>query len=233
MDMVIRSLVGGVSDRIPVKTVLISVFDKTGLDAFVPELIKATPNILFLSTGCTYKTLQRILDNDRGKHLMEVSEYTGFPEMEGGLVKTLHPRIHAGILGERNNPAHQIYLESLGSASFIDLVIVNLYPFEQVIARDLAFEEARGNIDIGGPTMVRGAAKNFPSCAVIIDPKDYAATLQHLQKNGGCTTLNYRLSLMPKAFAYTAKYDEVIADFMANQAVGNKTAVLGRYGLKR
>ncbi|HLC81232.1 MAG TPA: hypothetical protein VJH68_01110 [Candidatus Nanoarchaeia archaeon] len=232
--MVIRSLVGGVSDRIPVKTVLISVFDKTGLDAFVPELIKATPNILFLSTGGTYKTLQRILDNDRGKHLMEVSEYTGFPEMEGGLVKTLHPRIHAGILGERNNPAHQIYLESLGSASFIDLVIVNLYPFEQVIAKpDLAFEEARGNIDIGGPTMVRGAAKNFPSCAVIIDPKDYAATLQHLQKNGGCTTLNYRLSLMPKAFAYTAKYDEVIADFMANQAVGNKTAVLGRYGLKR
>lgn len=226
--MAIRGVVGGVTDRIPVKTVLLSVFDKTGLETFVPGLVEAAPGVRLLSTGGTYKKLKEL----GVPNLSEVAEYTGSPEMEGGLVKTLHPMIHGGILGERNNPAHQKYLEG-GNGRFIDLVVVNLYPFEKVIAQqDVTFEAARGNIDIGGPTMIRGAAKNALSCAPIIDPQDYEAILGHIRTNNGCTTLEYRLSLVPKAFAHTAEYDKAIAAFTAEQISRHGTAVLGNYELK-
>jgi phosphoribosylaminoimidazolecarboxamide formyltransferase/IMP cyclohydrolase len=208
----------------------LSVFDKTGLETFVPGLAEACPGVRFLSTGGTYKRLKEL--GIAG--LSEVAEYTGFPEMEGGLVKTLHPKVHAGILGERNNPAHQEYLQSMQDGRFIDMVVVNLYPFEQAIAKPGAtFEDARGNIDIGGPTMVRGAAKNFPSCAVLTDPKEYDATLRHIRENGGCTTLDHRFWLAPLAFDHTATYEAAIARFMAKQIIAdNGKAVLGQYELK-
>ena len=150
--MAIRNVKGKITDLIRVENVLISVYDKTGLDFFVPELLNLNPRMRFMSTGGTYSKLREILGNSHESNLMEVADYTGFPEMEGGLVKTLHPKIHAGILGERNNPEHQKYLQDLGNGVFIDMVVVNLYPFQDVVNSDANFEQARGHIDIGGPT---------------------------------------------------------------------------------
>ena len=190
--MTIRDMKGEVQDLIRVENVIVSVFDKTGLDEFVPGLLKMNPDVRFLSTGGTYKKMKEILGNSYDYNLMEVAEYTKFPEMEGGLVKTLHPKIHAGLLGERNNQEHQRYLkEELNGGVYIDMVLVNLYPFQQVInSPDVNFEKARGNIDIGGPTMIRAAAKNFPSSAVVCDPKDYPEVLQHMVSNNGSTSFD-------------------------------------------
>ena len=185
--MTIRDLKGTVEDKIPVINVLVSVSDKTGLEELIPGLVKVQPDLVIMSTGGTYKTIKGILGSSASKHLIEVAEYTESPEMEGGLVKTLHPKIHAGILGERNNPSHRAYLEAQrGGAVYIDMVVANLYPFQDVVSKIQAgeanpktgkpydVESARGNIDIGGPAMIRGAAKNFPSCAVVCNPADYA-----------------------------------------------------------
>ncbi len=217
--MTIRDMKGEVQDLIRVENVIVSVFDKTGLDEFVPGLLKMNPDVRFLSTGGTYKKMKEILGNSYDYNLMEVAEYTKFPEMEGGLVKTLHPKIHAGLLGERNNQEHQRYLkEELNGGVYIDMVLVNLYPFQQVInSPDVNFEKARGNIDIGGPTMIRAAAKNFPSSAVVCDPKDYPEVLQHMVSNNGSTSFDQRLRLAKKVFESTAKYDRAIADYFAEQ----------------
>ncbi|MEK6890982.1 MAG: hypothetical protein AABX03_02495 [Nanoarchaeota archaeon] len=213
--MSIRDLQGCVEDLIPVNNVLASVSDKTGLDFFIPALVRINPKIRFLSTGGTYNKIKEILGNPSKDTLLEVAEYTGFPEMEGGLVKTLHPKVHAGILGERGNPKHQRYLqEELKGAVFIDMAIVNLYPFVQTISKpDVTFEKARGNIDVGGPTMMRAAAKNFPSCASVCDPEDYQDILSTIVKNNGCTTFNQRFALAPKVFEMTSAYDEMIAKY--------------------
>lgn len=212
--MSIRNLKGGVKDLIPVNNVLVSVFDKSGLDVFVQNLIDINPKVNFLSTGGTYKKIKDIL-GDYSNNLIEVAEYTNFPEMEGGLVKTLHPKIHAGLLGERNNPDHQKYLANeLNGAFYIDMVAVNLYPFEDVInSQDSNFENARGNIDIGGPTMVRAAAKNFPGCAVICDPSDYNSIVDSIKKNNGSTSFDQRLQLAGKAFKIIKNYDKAISDY--------------------
>jgi phosphoribosylaminoimidazolecarboxamide formyltransferase / IMP cyclohydrolase len=217
--MTIRDMKGIVEDRIPVNTVLISVFDKTGLEQFVPELVDINPAIEFFSTGGTYSKIKDILGIGYFNNLSKVEDYTQFPEMEGGLVKTLHPKIHAGILGERNNPAHQQYLkETLNDAKYIDMVVVNLYPFEKVISSpDVTFEKARGNIDIGGPTMIRAAAKNFPSCAVICDPSDYKTVLNNIKENNGATTFDERARLALQVFATTAEYDYAIATYFAKE----------------
>lgn len=220
--MTIRDLKGKVNDKIPVRNVLVSVFDKSGLDTFIPGLIEACPSVRFMSTGGTHKKLNEMFGViGEGDRLMEVSQYTGFPEMEGGLVKTLHPKIHAGILGERNNPAHQEYLEkTLNGGVFIDIVAVNLYPFGKVIADPaVTFEKARGNIDIGGPTMIRAAAKNFPSCAVVCEPADYGPLLQEIRANGGCTTFDTRFALAQKVFATMGTYDSSIATFWSQQGI--------------
>ena len=258
--MTIRPMEGGASDRIPVNYVLVSVFDKTGLDTLVPGLLEVNPNVMFMSSTGSYTALEKIMGADAAKdHLMQVSDYTEFPEMQGGLVKTLHPKIHAGILGERNNPEHQEYLKNLAKTPrfiveyvggemcigtdvhrvfdakvggeyrveivqgfpgvYIDMVVGNLYPFSKKIAEaGCTFEDARGNIDIGGPAMLRGAGKNFPSCAAVCDPADYAALLQNIRQNNGCTTFEQRLSLMPKVFERTGRYDTEIAAYMKIQA---------------
>ena len=229
--MSIRDLKGKVNDRIPVKNVLVSVFDKSGLEVLVPELMDANPNVRFMSTGGTYGRIKDMLGDSYRDNLIEISEYTDFPEMDGGLVKTLHPKIHAGILGERNNPKHQEYLRTeLGNGVFIDMAIVNLYPFEEIIRKIEAgeidpktmkpynFESARGNVDIGGPAMLRAGAKNFPSCASVCDPQDYAELVREVKENGGTTGFNQRLKFAARVFETTAKYDAAIAKYLAEKA---------------
>ena len=216
--MTIRDAKGEIIDKIPIQKILVSVSDKSGLETLIPGLLAINPTIEVMSTGGTYKTLKEIMSK-QPENLMEVSEYTGFPEMEGGLVKTLHPKIHAGILGERNNPAHQDYLAGM-HGDYIDMVIVNLYPFQQTIAKpDTTFEKARGNIDIGGPTMMRAAAKNFLSCASVCDPKDYEMILGSAQENQGSTTFDQRAMLAAKVFKMTSEYDTAIAQWAAKQTV--------------
>lgn len=230
--MSIRDMEGKTFDKIPVRNVLLSTFDKSGLEEFVASLTKINPYIRFLSTGGTYKKIKDVLGADADNSLMEVSEYTEFPEMEGGLVKTLHPKIHAGILGERDNPAHGKYLaEDLNKGVYIDMVVVNLYPFESVIAKpDVTFESARGNIDIGGPTMIRAAAKNFPGCAAVCDPRDYQLLLSNINDNDGCTTFDMRLELAKKVFAITGAYDTAINNFMERQLT-HPEKIRGEYNL--
>ncbi len=224
--MQIRPIVGGVTDVIPVKNVLVSVGDKRGLDNLARGLCEACPNVRFLSTGGTYTALKSVVPESQ---VQSVEEYTGFPEMEGGLVKTLHPKIHAGILGERNNPAHQEYLRNM-DGEFIDLVIVNLYPFRAVAGKpDAQFEEARGNIDIGGPTMIRAAAKNFPSCGVVADPLDYVPLVNKLRDNKGSTTLEDRFRLAVTAFGLIAQYDEAIAHYLAAEISSNGPKIMKGY----
>ncbi len=215
--MSIRGLKGKVNDRIPVKNILVSVFDKSGLERLVPELIDINSNVRFMSTGGTYGRIKDILGNSYGNNLIEIAEYTDFPEMEGGLVKTLHPKIHAGLLGERNNPEHQRYLrEELNGGVFIDMAVVNLYPFSQVVSKeDTTFEQARGNIDIGGPTMIRAAAKNFPSCAVACAPSQYEKIMEVIRGSGGSTTFDLRLQLAKEAFGTTAGYENSIVGYLS------------------
>lgn len=211
--MTIRDAKGKIEDKIKVENVLVSVFDKDGLEYFVPGIMETNPGVRFISTGGTHKKLKEILGDKAENSLIEVAEYTGFPEMEGGLVKTLHPKIHAGILGERNNPDHQKYLKDMGG-DYIDMVVINLYPFRDVIAKqDATFETARGHIDIGGPTMLRAAAKNFLGCCPVPSTINYRMVLRDLKKNNGSTTLNLRLSMADEVFRLTAGYDKAIARY--------------------
>lgn len=211
--MSIRDLKGKVYNKIPVKNVIISVFDKSGLGKLVSGLIEINPDVKFMSTGGTYRGIKDILGHSSYEdNLIEIAKYTGFPEMKGGLVKTLHPKIHAGLLGERNNPEHQRYLrEELNGGVFIDMAVVNLYPFSQVVSEEgTTFEQARGNIDIGGPTMIRAAAKNFPSCAVACEPSQYEKIMEVIRNNKGSTTFDLRLQLAREAFETTAAYERSI-----------------------
>ncbi len=239
--MSIRDVKGAVVDRIPVKTVLLSVFDKSGLEDLVPLLMEHCRGVRFLSTGGTYKKLKTILGDEHADRLQSVEEYTGADEMEGGLVKTLQGKVHAGILGERNNPAHQQYLDDFhleGHGTepgvFIDAVIVNLYPFEKVTADpDCTLEQARGNIDIGGPTMLRAAAKNFLGCCPVVDPSDYQLLLEHVARNEGHTNLALRASLAQKVFTETEKYDSRIAAYFAEKIPLDTDALNGLYGIEK
>jgi phosphoribosylaminoimidazolecarboxamide formyltransferase / IMP cyclohydrolase len=206
--------VGTIDDRVRVKTVLVSVFDKTGLEPFVRGLLSALSAPLILSTGGTFTALEKILGASSGR-LRQVADYTGQPETQGGLVKTLDFKIYLGLLTETHNTAHQADLARTGALP-IDMVVSNLYPFEQVTARaDAALEDARGNIDIGGPCMVRAAAKNFHRVAILTDPADYPAILQELAADG-CTRLATRYRLAQKAFRLIARYDAAIAEYLAS-----------------
>ena len=227
--MSIRDMKGKVEDLIPVENVIVSVSDKRGLELLIPGLMEINPTVRFLSTGGTYTKIKDLLGGP-SDNLLEVSEYTEFPEMEGGLVKTLHPKIHAGILGERNNPEHQKYLEMLDGGVFMDMVVVNLYPFQKVISSpDANFEMARGNIDIGGPTMIRAAAKNFPSCAAVCNPGDYDGILEHITENKGATSFSQRLKLARKVFEATAEYERAIADYFGEQIDSHLKEIEGLY----
>ena len=188
---------------------LISVSDKSG----IVDLARALTGyaIELVSTGGTRKTL-----SEAGLNVIEVSDLTGFPEMMDGRVKTLHPAVHGGLLAVRGNPEH-VAAMAAQKIRPIDILIVNLYPFEQTIARGADFATCIENIDIGGPAMIRAAAKNHDDVAVLVDASDYAALLDELASHGGMTTLALRRRLAAKAFARTAAYDAAIANWFANE----------------
>jgi len=190
-----------------IKQALISVSDKTGIVEFAQALSQC--GVTILSTGGTAKELK-----NAGIDVIEVSDYTGFPEMLDGRVKTLHPKIHAGILAQRDLPAHMEIMERM-SFSTIELVVVNLYPFSETIAKaSSSLEEAIENIDIGGPTMVRAAAKNYKNVTVVTDPEDYNSVLNEIRLNDCIVSQEYRFHLACKAFSHTAAYDSVISNYL-------------------
>ena len=208
------NIVEKIDHLISVRHVLMSVSDKSGLDTFVPELMAVNPDLKIFSTGGTYARLQEIMGDSTGSHLTQVADYTGQPETQGGLVKTLDFKIYLGLLTETYNAAHQDDLKRTGSVP-IDMVVVNLYPFKETIAKsDATVEKARGNIDIGGPCMIRAAAKNFIRVAPVVDPGDYGMIISELNANAGKLSLNLRFRLAQKAFEHTAVYDRTIADFL-------------------
>jgi phosphoribosylaminoimidazolecarboxamide formyltransferase/IMP cyclohydrolase len=192
---------------IRIRQALASVSDKTGLAEFARSL--ALFGVSILSTGGTAKLLA-----SHGVKVTEVADYTGYPEMLDGRLKTLHPKIHGGLLARRDLPEHMAAIKEAGTEP-IDLVVVNLYPFRATIARPgCTFEEAVENIDIGGPTMVRAAAKNHAGVAVVTDPADYDAIVAEMEANAGALSAATRLALAKKAFAHTAAYDAAIANYL-------------------
>lgn len=196
---------------------LLSVSDKTGLVPFAKNL--ATAGVELISTGGTAKALA-----EAGLNVKELSAHTGFPEMLDGRVKTLHPKVHGGLLFIRDNDAHCAAVREHGIDP-IDLVVVNLYPFEQTVARaNATLHDAIENIDIGGPSMLRSAAKNHPFVTVICDPADYETVAKQITESGG-TTLELRRSLAAKVYARTAAYDAAIASYLGNAFQSNPSAL--------
>lgn len=189
-----------------VKRALISVSDKTGLLELARCLARFDCEIL--STGGTAKSLR-----DDGIAVTEVADFTGFPEMLDGRVKTLHPRIHGGILARRDVPEHVQAMTRHGIPG-IDLVVVNLYPFARTVAQGASLEDAVENIDIGGPAMVRSAAKNYKDVAVVTDPRDYPAVIEELDSSSGAIGAKMRFALAKKAFSHTAAYDSAISNYL-------------------
>ena len=215
---------------VPIKRALISVSDKTGLEPLGQALVQA--GVTMVSTGSTAKTLQQA-----GIPVTEVSEVTGFPESLDGRVKTLHPKIHGGILADRTLPSHVEQLEELGIDA-IDLVVVNLYPFVKTVESGAGFDDTIEQIDIGGPAMVRAAAKNHKNVLIVVDPSDYRSVVDMVATGG--STIDARRQFATKAFGHTASYDTHVANWLASAdntaeapaqvgIVGELTDVL-RYG---
>jgi phosphoribosylaminoimidazolecarboxamide formyltransferase/IMP cyclohydrolase len=210
---------------------LLSVSDKTGLIDFARALSAA--GVELISTGGTCKAIA-----DAGIPVRDVSDVTGFPEMMDGRVKTLHPAVHGGLLAIRENPEHEAAMLAHNIAP-IDLLVVNLYPFEATVAKGADYDDCIENIDIGGPAMIRGAAKNHGDVAVVVDVADYALILDGLAKNNGALDLATRKRLAQKAYARTAAYDAAISNWFANEigesaptyrAIGGVLAETMRYG---
>ncbi len=210
---------------------LLSVSDKTGLIDFARSL--ADRGVTLISTGGTRKALAQA-----GLPVLDVSEVTGFPEMMDGRVKTLHPAVHGGLLAIRDNPEHQAAMLANGIGP-IDLLVVNLYPFEATVASGAGYDDCIENIDIGGPAMIRAAAKNHGDVAVVVEGADYQAVLDDLDANAGSTSLELRRRLAQKAYARTASYDAAISNWFAAQlgeaspafrAIGGELAEAMRYG---
>ncbi|MFZ1102451.1 MAG: bifunctional phosphoribosylaminoimidazolecarboxamide formyltransferase/IMP cyclohydrolase [Hyphomicrobiaceae bacterium] len=206
---------------VAIRRALISVSDKAG----VMELARALSGwgVDILSTGGTAEALK-----GAGLAVKDVAEHTGFPEMMDGRLKTLHPRVHGGLLAIRGDAGHDAAAAAHGIAP-IDLLVVNLYPFEATVAKGAAFADCIENIDIGGPAMIRSAAKNHAAVTVIVDPQDYASVLDAMRRNGGATTLELRQALAAKAYARTAAYDAAIGGWLA-EALGESTPAWRAFG---
>jgi phosphoribosylaminoimidazolecarboxamide formyltransferase/IMP cyclohydrolase len=190
-----------------IKRAVVSVSSKANLSELA--LFLKGYNIEILSTGGTKKYLESI-----GVNPIEVSSYTGFPEIMDGRVKTLHPKIHGGILNVRDNAEHQKAMETL-NIKHIDMIVVNLYPFKEVISKGCTFEEAIENIDIGGPSMIRAAAKNFKYVTVIVDPEDYPKVMEDMKAHNGETTDDLKFYLAKKVFSITSEYDKAIFAYLS------------------
>ncbi|RYE11021.1 MAG: bifunctional phosphoribosylaminoimidazolecarboxamide formyltransferase/IMP cyclohydrolase [Hyphomicrobiales bacterium] len=215
---------------IPIKRALLSVFDKTGMEDFAKELARLGVDLV--STGGTSKLIA-----GTGAAVRDISDLTGFPEMMDGRVKTLHPKVHGGLLAVRDNPTHKASMDE-HEIGAIDLVVVNLYPFEATIAKGASYDETIENIDIGGPAMIRSAAKNHAYVTVIVDPNDYAPVLEAIRQQGG-VPFDLRQKLATKAYARTAAYDSVISNWFAKtlgyndipyRSFGGQLAEVMRYG---
>lgn len=216
---------------LPIRRALLSVSDKTGLIEFAKSLSGA--NVELVSTGGTAWAIA-----DAGITVKDVADLTGFPEMMDGRVKTLHPTVHGGILAVRGNAEHEQAQKAHGIGN-IDLVVVNLYPFEETVARGAGYDEFVENIDIGGPAMIRAAAKNHASVTTVVDPSDYSAVLDEMSSNNGATSLATRQCLAAKAYARTGAYDAAISNWFAQEleieapdfrAFGGKLVQSLRYG---
>lgn len=190
-----------------IRRAVISVSSKDGLSDLALLLKKYDVEVL--STGGTKKYLEGI-----GINPIEVGAYTGFPEIMDGRVKTLHPKVHGGILNIRDNDEHQKAMEKHG-IRHIDMIVVNLYPFIEVISKGCTFEDAIENIDIGGPSMIRAAAKNFKYVTVVVDPQDYRKVIDDMNANEGETTEELRFYLAKKVFSITSGYDRAIYDYLS------------------
>src|SRR5476651_985353 len=188
---------------------LLSVSDKAGLTDFAIAL--AGYGVELISTGGTAKTLK-----EAGLKVIDVAELTGFPEMMDGRVKTLHPKVHGGLLAIRANKDHAAAMNKHGIKP-IDLLVVNLYPFEETVAKGASLDDCIENIDIGGPAMIRAAAKNHADVAVIVDVEDYPALLAEMRAHEGSTRPSFRRAMAAKAFARTAAYDAAISNWMARE----------------
>jgi len=211
--------VSQIDDLVQVKNVLISLSDKSGLEIFVQSLMKFCPGVCFYSTGGTYKTLETLLGPGHPQ-LISISDYTGQPEMQGGLVKTLDFKIYLGLLSETYNEHHVKDLSRTAGVNF-DLVAVNLYPFESTVsAQGVTPEDARANIDIGGPTMLRASAKNYLRTAAVCDPASYDRVIAELQKTGGRTSLALRFDLAKETFRRIRDYDKAISDYLETVNAG-------------
>jgi phosphoribosylaminoimidazolecarboxamide formyltransferase/IMP cyclohydrolase len=190
-----------------IERAIISVTDKSGVVDFAKSLGRFGVEIL--STGGTAKALR-----EGGVSVTDISQYTGFPEMMDGRIKTLHPKVHGGLLGMRDNPEHVKMMKTHGILN-IDLVVVNLYQFEKTVAKEgVTLEEAIENIDIGGPTMLRSSAKNFRDVTVIVDPADYGPVLKEMEELKGATSLKTRFRLAKKVFRTTHEYDGAITRYL-------------------
>jgi phosphoribosylaminoimidazolecarboxamide formyltransferase/IMP cyclohydrolase len=190
-----------------IERAIISVTDKTGVVDFARSI--AGFGVQILSTGGTAKAMR-----DGGVIVTDISEYTGFPEMLDGRVKTLHPKVHGGLLGMRSNQEHVKTMKKHGIKN-IDMVVVNLYQFEKTVAKQgVTLDEAIENIDIGGPAMLRSSAKNFRDVTVIVDPSDYDKVLKEMKENGGATLLKTRFRLAKKVFKLTHNYDGAISRYL-------------------
>ena len=210
---------------------LLSVSDKTGLIDFARAL--AGHGVELISTGGTARAIA-----EAGLPVRDISELTGFPEMMDGRVKTLHPKVHGGLLAIRDNAQHAGAMRAHGIAP-IDLLVVNLYPFESTVAKGADYDDCIENIDIGGPAMIRAAAKNHADVAVVVEAADYARVLEEMKQHGGATTLELRKQLAAKAYARTAAYDAAISNWFADtlhdaapdfRAIGGRLAEALRYG---
>ena len=184
---------------------LISVSDKKNLNLLLKNLSKH--KIEIISSGGTFKEIKKL-----GYKCLELSKYTGFKEILNGRVKTLHPKIHAGILSKRSNIKHKREMNKK-KFNYLDLIIVNFYPFQKTIQKTKNFKKIIENIDIGGPTMVRAAAKNFNYVSIITDKKDYSLLISELNKNKGSTSLKFREKMASKAFGLTAYYDSIVSNW--------------------
>lgn len=195
-----------------IERAIVSVTDKTGIVNFAKSLSEF--DIEILSTGGTARALR-----DGGISVTDISDYTGFPEMMDGRVKTLHPKVHGGLLGLRENPEHVQMMKAHGIQT-IDMVVVNLYQFEKTVAKEgVTLDEAIENIDIGGPSMLRSSAKNFKYVTVIVDPADYGVVLREMETTGGETSLETRFRLARKVFRLTHFYDGAISEYLEKAEV--------------
>jgi phosphoribosylaminoimidazolecarboxamide formyltransferase / IMP cyclohydrolase len=223
-------------DLVTVRNLLVSTYDKAGLADFIRGIVAASADsatsvpgdgLRFYSTGGTYDELARTLAGVRGPELVKVSDYTGQPEMKGGLVKTLDWRIYLGLLAETGDPSHEADLARAGAVAF-DMVIANLYPFAEAAADPSAApEELRQRIDIGGPCMIRAAAKNYLRVASVSSPAQYAALLDELGATGGKTRLETRRRLAAEAFALTSRFDATVSARLGGLSAGTLASAYG------